>query len=45
MITKKLFKWFTDNKIKANTGKRYLLISGSDKITIYVDSRQLHVQS
>ena len=33
----KLFKWFTENQMKANKGKCYFLIRGSENNTINVD--------
>ena len=33
-VSIKLFKWFADIQMKANKDKYYLLISGSENITI-----------
>ena len=36
-VSIKLFKWFTDNQMKAKKNKCHLLINGSENITINVD--------
>ena len=36
-VSVKLFKWFTDNQVKAKKDKCHLFISGSENITINVD--------
>ena len=36
-VSIKLFKWFADNRMKANKDKCHLLRSGSENITINVD--------
>ena len=41
MIQFQLFKWFSDNQMKANKDKCHLVISNNEKVSMKIDNIEL----